>query len=270
MRVFAEYINVANAAPLINLIQVYGLLDSGINIVLSHATGLTDHERNELIRTGVPISSTPDTEAQMGFGWPLAFEPGINTTIGVDCHSNNTASLLSLARSALQIARLKETMDIQAKQDSDIPTMKREPRGDTEAVFNAITIGAAKAIKKQDQIGSLREGKLADLVIFDAANSPGMSCVFATDALTSVVRHSDIRDVEAVMVDGIWRKRGGKLCDVVIQNEQGMEETIDFTIIRNKLLESHGQILARQRGLNFQKANEASAAMLRLDQNKFV
>ncbi|WP_026036897.1 amidohydrolase family protein, partial [Limnohabitans sp. Rim47] len=36
-----------------------------------------------------------------------------------------------------------------------------------EAVFNAVTINAAYALKRADQIGSIEVGKQADLVIFD-------------------------------------------------------------------------------------------------------
>ena len=37
-------------------------------------------------------------------------------------------------------------------------------------IFKAVTINAAKALNKEKEIGSLEEGKNADIVIFDAEN----------------------------------------------------------------------------------------------------
>ncbi|KAH8890363.1 Metallo-dependent hydrolase [Thozetella sp. PMI_491] len=245
---------------LINTLQEYDLINSPNDILVSHATGLTTQEKAELVKTQIPISTTPDTEAQMGLGWPLGFEDGINTTIGVDCHSNNTSSILSLARSTLQLARLKQTV---GHGESDQLHLKL--RGSTEAAFNAATIAGARAVQLGDQIGSIQEGKLADLVIFDAAASPSMSCVAESDALTAVLRHSDLRDIEAVIIDGIWRKKGGKLTPVIAEKTG---EHLSWDALRVKLRDSQRDIQQRRSGLNFEKATAAALAMFQIDQSK--
>lgn len=89
-----------------------------------------------------------------------------------------------------------------------------------------------RAVLLGDQIGSLREGKLTDLVIFDVAGSLAMSCVAESDP---VVRHSDARDVEAVIIDGVWRKKYGKICPITVK-ETG--DALEWPSIRDKLLES--------------------------------
>ena len=68
-------------------------------------------------------------------------------------------------------------------------------------------------MKMADRIGSIAEGKLADLVIFDASG-PSMICAAQHDPVAAVILHSSPADVETVIVDGIVRKRGGKLQDV--------------------------------------------------------
>jgi cytosine/adenosine deaminase-related metal-dependent hydrolase len=50
-------------------------------------------------------------------------------------------------------------------------------------------------------LGSIEEGKLADLVIFDTS-SPGMLCAAEQDPVAAIVLHSLIRDIETVMVNG--------------------------------------------------------------------
>lgn len=236
---------------------------------MSHATGLDKGEVAKLVETNVPVSSTPDTEAQMGFGWPVAFSPGVSTTLGVDCHTSSTSSILSLARSASNMARQRDAV---AETDGGIgegapQRMHLQPRATTQEAFNAATINGARAVLLGDQIGSIREGKLADLVIFDAAGSVGMSCVSESDPLAAVVRHSDVRDVEGVIVDGVWRKKGGKVCAVTVE-ETG--DTLEWPAIRDKLLKSQADIQERQKDLNMDKGKEALIAMFHIDKSKLI
>lgn len=260
--------------PLIHTLHSYGLIKSPSDILLSHATGLDKGEVAKLVETKAPVSSTPDTEAQMGFGWPVAFTPGLNTTLGVDCHTSSTSSILALARSASHMARQRDAV---AETDGGgnggngeggAPRrMHLQPRASTQEAFNAATINGARAVLLGDQIGSIREGKLADLVIFDAAGSLGMSCVSESDPLAAVVRHSDVRDVEGVIVDGVWRKKGGKICAVTVE-ETG--DTLEWPEIRDKLLQSQADIQGRQKGLNMDKGREALIAMFHIDKSKLI
>lgn len=82
-----------------------------------------------------------------------------------------------------------------------------------ESAFNLATIRGAAAMKMSDRIGSIKVGKLADLVIFDA-NSPAMVCGALEEPVAAIMLHSSPADVDTVIVDGIVRKEGGKLLDV--------------------------------------------------------
>ncbi|RSL45179.1 hypothetical protein CEP51_016127 [Fusarium floridanum] len=253
--------------PLISTLESYGLITSPSDILLSHATGLDAKEVAKLVETKVPVSSTPDTEAQMGFGWPVAFTSGINTTFGVDCHTSSTSSILALARSASHMARQQNAV-AETENGTGAPRrMHLNPRGSTQEAFNAATINGARAVLLGDQIGSIKVGKLADLVIFDAPSSPSMSCVSESDPLAAVVRHSDVRDVEGVIVDGVWRKKNGKIRPVTVK-ETG--ETLEWSQIRDELLKSQRDIQQRQKGLNLDKAREALVAMFYIDKSKLI
>lgn len=74
-----------------------------------------------------------------------------------------------------------------------------------EQAFNLGTIKDARAVGMSSEIESLAEGKLADIVIFDAL-SPGMVFAASHDPVAAIVLHSSFRDVDTVIVDGIVRK----------------------------------------------------------------
>ncbi|KAF4964437.1 hypothetical protein FSARC_7623 [Fusarium sarcochroum] len=253
--------------PLIHTLQSYNLIKSPSDILLSHATGLDALEKEKLVETQVPVSTTPDTESQMGFGWSLAFTPGINATLGVDCHTSSSSSILSQARSASHNARLRDAVAGMDRGEGPPRKMYLQPSGSTQEAFNAATINGARAVLLGDQIGSLKEGKLADVVIFDAAGSLSLSCVSESDPLAAIVRHSDVRDVEGVIIDGVWRKKHGKIRPVTVK-ESG--DPLEWSAIRDKLLESQRDIQERQRGLNMEKAKEALISMFHIDKTSLI
>lgn len=255
--------------PVPHLLKSYDLLKSPSDMVVSHATGISAGEIAALAEHQIPVSVTPDTEAQMGFSWSLCFRPGLKTTLGVDCHSSSTSSILSLARAASHMARQRDAVaETKDGQGEGAPAhMHLTPSGSTQEAFNAATINGARAVLLGDQIGSIKEGKLADLVIFDAPGSLSMSCVAESDPLVAVVRHSDVRDIEGVIVDGKWRKKDGQICPVAIA-ESGKE--LRWPGIRDELLRSQRDIQQRQKGLNLAKAKEAIIGMFHIDKNSLI
>lgn len=70
----------------------------------------------------------------------------------------------------------------------------------------------------ESKVGSIAEGKAADLVIF-SGTSPGMVAAAQHDPVAAVMLHSNPNDVEYVVIDGIIRKRAGKLIDVTVDKK---------------------------------------------------
>lgn len=193
------------------LLKSYGLLQKGM--VLSHAGGATSEDIKLLKDADCFISATPNTELAMAVGPPVCFRndlPGVDRicSLGVDCHSATSGSMVNEMRVALQTAR---------GNDSEFHIQKGLwPRGiiyTTSDAFNMGTIQGARALCMEHDIGSIREGKKADLVIFDAL-SPAMLCVAQRDPVMAIVLHSTIRDIDTVLVDGEVRKENGKVCSV--------------------------------------------------------
>lgn len=246
---------------IIRNLRDYELISSPPDIVLSHCTGIDEEEKGILRSTGIPISSTPDTEAQMGMGWPLAFTRGINYTIGVDCHTNNTSSIMSLARSALQMARQRMNLSVIAS--GGFPETLH---ADAAAAFNAATIIAARAMRLDHQVGSIKVGKKADLVILNTSRSPGLGVVGKSDPLVATLRHSSVADIEAVLVDGIWRKKNYQLCPI----EGASGEILNWPQIRSQLLVSLDEIRKRQELARIEPAVRTVRQLYQVDETKLM
>ena len=72
------------------------------------------------------------------------------------------------------------------------------------------TVRGAEALGLQDRVGRLRQGMAADLIVINTnhLNLAGGSDPYAT------ALNANPANIEAVMVAGEWRKRGGKLVGV--------------------------------------------------------
>lgn len=156
------------------------------------------------------MSSTPVIEMQMAHGLPSCFEESLysRASLGIDCHSNNCADMMTQMRFGLQTAR--------GVYNQKFIEQKKNPHKVNATVveaFNLGTILGARAVRLEDQIGSLDVGKLADIVVFDM-KSPAMVCAAQHDPVAAIVMHASVRDIDTVIVDGVVRKKAGRLVDL--------------------------------------------------------
>jgi cytosine/adenosine deaminase-related metal-dependent hydrolase len=77
-----------------------------------------------------------------------------------------------------------------------------------DQVLYMATLGGAKAIHREKDIGSLEPGKYADLILI-RTDSPSM--IASTDYGAAMVMHANPSDVEMVMINGEIVKQSGKL-----------------------------------------------------------
>ncbi|MCJ1477421.1 hypothetical protein MMC13_006092 [Lambiella insularis] len=244
--------------PLVKQLDENGLL--GKDIVLSHGTDLSDKDRKVLWDKDVYLSTTPGTESQMGMGWPLTFRSDVRTSLGVDCHSNNSSSILEQARTALLMAR-QETAQSVLAQGLDMANL----RGSSLQAFNLATIEGARALGMADKIGSISGGKFADLVVFSTRQNSSMLGSVQHDPLVAVLRHSDVRDIDMVLVGGKFRKRNGRLTDVEIGSNM-----VDWSTIVQRFLECSKKLEAKMKNCNLEIAKDKLFEMWHLDKAKFV
>ena len=239
----------------------YSLL--GPDILLSHATGTSDADFALLHSAGAHISNTPATESQMAHGELVCFPPDVHASLGADCHSANSASMLHAMRVGLAVARSHRNERVLGA-----GKFPREVEPKTLRAFNLATICGARAIGMEKEVGSLEVGKKADVVVF-GTETPAMACAVEEDPLVAVVRHAGTREVEMVVVDGVVRKERGSLVDVDLEQEVGAWEgreavesaavdgrRLDWAGIMEQLSRSRGEIQRRIERCDIEKARK--------------
>jgi cytosine/adenosine deaminase-related metal-dependent hydrolase len=233
------------------LLDSYGLLDE--TILLSHATGATPEDAVLLEKANAYVSSTPSSELQMALGAPVCFRDDMisQSSLGIDCHANNSASIPSEMRLGLQYARAEYNGEF-IKQDK----APRRINKTVEDAFNLGTIQGAKALRMEDQIGSIQVGKLADLVIFDAT-SPSMICAATHNPVAAIVLHSSPGDITDVLIDGVWRKKDGKLVSISVDDEArkfATKDVLEWSDVAKILVESRKEIQKKFETLDLEEA----------------
>jgi cytosine/adenosine deaminase-related metal-dependent hydrolase len=226
---------------LVDVLEGHGVL--GPDIILSHANNLLDSDAKKLSAANAAISSTPDTEIQMGLGYPVCFRDDTSaiSSLGIDCHTNNGSSIVNQMRLGLQTERGLRNQAVLDK--SKAP---KHLSVSVQEVFRLGTVGGAKAIDMQDQLGSLEEGKLADIVIFDGL-SPRMICAAEEDPVAAIVLHSSIADIETVIVDGRIVKQQGSLVPVELDTSladfKPARARVEWSDVAKELLQTRQRVV---------------------------
>jgi len=146
--------------------------------LLIHCIGLSDEDIKKIAKAGASVSWCGFSNMFM-FNVTSKirkmFKAGVNVTIGTDSSATGSANFL---------AELKFDRELYRKlYGEDLPSKK---------IFEMITINAAKAFWMQDRIGSLEEGKLADILVLKTKDD---------DPYDNLVNAS-MRDIELLILAG--------------------------------------------------------------------
>ena len=159
--------------------------------MLAHVLGLHESEVEPLASSGARVVVCPTAALKGAAGMtrtgllPELLDAGVTVGLGTD--AGNNSNLLEPMRSMYLIAVLYKD----ARQDwRMIPA---------ETALELATTGGANARGLGDEIGSIEEGKLADLVLFDTRR-PEWSALH--NPVNSLVYNADGRSVHTVIVDG--------------------------------------------------------------------
>ncbi|KAK2794323.1 hypothetical protein FQN52_008681 [Onygenales sp. PD_12] len=227
---------------LINHLASLNLLNP--SLLLSHATNASASDAAQITTAGASTSSTPEIELQMGHGTPICFRDDLRatTSLGIDCHSAASSDLMTAMRVGLQAERGRRNGLAIEEGKGPVQSLDTSVR----EVFRLATMGGARAVGMERELGSLEVGKRGDVVVFDMG-SPGMVCGGEQDEVAAVVLHAGVRDVEVVVVDGVVRKRGGRLVGVQVEEGvEGVEEgVLEWGDIARELVRSRGEIQER-------------------------
>lgn len=182
--------------PLVHLERL-GVL--GEHLVLAHAVWLDDDEVEALLATRTAIAYTPWAYLRLGQGVgrngrhaEIVERDG---RVALGCDASNAGDTVDLLRTAAVTAGL-------AKDQRIDPTWFGAARA-----FELATIRGAEAIGRDDELGSIEPGKLADLVVHDATRPEWTP---RGDLALQLVWSADGRSVRDVVVAGSPVVRNGR------------------------------------------------------------
>lgn len=170
--------------------------------LLAHCIRVDEEEISILKDAGATVAHCPRSNAKLGHGRaPFAAmrRAGVDVGLGSDSvASNNVCDVLAEARYAALVARTGWADD-------------EGPPVTADEVLHAATLGGARSLGLGDVVGSLEEGKQADLV---AVSLEGVHQTPVHDPLTALVFSSTGRDVRLTVVAGREVFDGGRVTTV--------------------------------------------------------
>ena len=167
----------------VELLHDLGLLGPGM--VAVHGVFVDEREIALLAATGTKFSHTAYLVGKRGYFPPMAkiYGAGIEVSLGTDWVSND---LWKTMRAAIILARV---------QSGDIELI------DAEMVLGMATMGGARALGLDREIGSLEPGKKADIILVDTTTA-WMNPIRRENVVSDLVYNANGSDVTDVLVDG--------------------------------------------------------------------
>jgi len=163
-----------------------GLLSS--SLIACHCVWLTEEEMDLLARRGVRVVHSPESNMKLASGVapvPELLARGVAVGLGTDgCASNNNLDLFQEMDSAAKLHKVHR-LD---------PTVMP-----AQVVLEMATLGGAKVLGMEKEIGSLEVGKKADVILVDL-NRPHLQPIY--NLVSHLVYSATGADVRDVIIDG--------------------------------------------------------------------
>lgn len=180
----------------IHCIEKLGLANE--SLILAHCIWLDDEEMEIIRRNGVKVSHCPSSNLKLASGIariPEMLERGINVSLGADgAPCNNNLDMFNEMRIAALIQK-------PIHGPTSMPAWK---------VFELATLGGAKAMGLEKEIGSLEVGKKADLAIV-SLDELHTQPIEGSGVYSQLVYQAKASDVKLTVVDGKVIYENGQL-----------------------------------------------------------
>jgi 5-methylthioadenosine/S-adenosylhomocysteine deaminase len=202
----------------IELMNELGLFD-GTHVVAAHCVHLTDGEIAILAEKGVGVAHNPESNMKLASGIapvPKMLEQGVKVGLGTDgASSNNNLDMLQEMRSAALIHK------VNAMDATVVPAYQ---------ALEMATLGGARVLGLDNEIGSLKPGFKADLLILDL-EKPHLYPHH--DVVANLVYSAQAADIDTVIING----------KIVMENRQLL--TMNEKEVLRKVQEHTNALLAR-------------------------
>jgi 5-methylthioadenosine/S-adenosylhomocysteine deaminase len=181
-----------------------GLLNQPTTFV--HCCYFSEEEWQLVADSGNTVSIAPQVEVQMGHGWPpvlKALEHGLRPSLSIDVVTTVPGDMFTQMRAAFGAERARVNAVYWEKNEPAPKTMLT-----ARQMLEMATINGAHVAGLESRTGSLTPGKQADVVVLDGR---AINMTPVIDPVAAVTLSADVSNVETVIIDGVVRKRDGKL-----------------------------------------------------------
>jgi len=203
----------------IQQLKLMGFLER--RILAAHSITLQPADFSTVAGRPFTVVFCPSSDMRNAAGVPPLVEmlaAGINVALGTDNVTNNNSYDM-----------FKE-MTLTGKL---MALLKRDPAAiSTRSILDMATLGGARALGKEKEIGSLEVGKKADLIALDL-DEIGWSPLGGQDIYTALVYSVTGQHVRDVMVNGRW----------LFGDNHWL--TVDFNAARRELEHQHTELMKR-------------------------
>ena len=171
----------------VDYLKKIGLLSK--NLILVHCIWLNEEEMQEIKESGTKVVHCPSSNLKLASGIakiPELMDMGIDVGIAADgapCNDNLDIFMEMRLSSLIQKVRLGATAM------------------NCRKVLYLATMGGAKVMGKEKEIGSIEEGKKADIILLDL-NKVHNAPLCHADVESTIVYSAKSEDVSTVIVDG--------------------------------------------------------------------
>ncbi|WP_308669830.1 amidohydrolase [uncultured Anaerococcus sp.] len=154
--------------------------------IAAHGVHLSDSDLDILSEKNVSILHNPSSNLKLSSGIcdvTRLMDKGINVALGTDsASSNNKQSMLKEIEIAALISKLKAADNLKAYE-----------------VLKMATINSARALGIENKVGTIEEGKCADLIMIDIDN---INHIPNNDLIASICYSTYENDISYVFIDG--------------------------------------------------------------------
>ena len=175
-----------HAATPIAYVDSLGVFD--VPVIAAHCVYAADEDIRLMAEKGVSVALCPKSNMKLGNGFAPAqklLDAGINVCLGTDgCGSNNSLNMFSEMNAAALVYKGAE---------------RRAQCVSAAEVLKMATVNGAKAIGREGELGVIREGALADLILI---NLDEPQLIPHNSILSGLVYSSTGAEVDTVLVNG--------------------------------------------------------------------
>lgn len=176
----------------------------GPDLLLAHAIHFIDGDLPALARSGTKISYNVLSNMRVASGICRVVEMrklGIDVALGIDgAAANDNNDYFALMRASVGVQRLQWMT-------GDCVTV--------DDIMEMATLGGAKALGMEREIGSLEKGKRADVVLIDPHS---LNFKPLNNFVTQLIFCAQPRNVDTVLVDGRVVKRKGEMVGIDVED----------------------------------------------------